>query len=66
MKVSRADLDYKAYQTYQAQQTRLQAQRDEDYRKLVEKRKLDRIDEERIARNRRLERTKGTNIDVYC
>lgn len=38
--------------------------REEDYRKLVEKRSFDRIIAERIARNIRLGLDKGQNIDM--
>jgi hypothetical protein len=37
---------------------------EEDYRKLVEKRNLDRIIAERVERNMRLDRDKGRYIDV--
>jgi hypothetical protein len=38
--------------------------REEDYRKLVERRSFDRIIAERIARNIRLGLDKGQNIDM--
>jgi hypothetical protein len=37
---------------------------EEDYRKVIEKRNLDRIIAERIERNMRLDRDKGRYIDV--
>ena len=63
MKISAAELNQRAYK---AEDLRAQEKRNEDYRKLVEKRRLDRIVEERIARNRRLGLDKGHNIDVEC
>ena len=38
--------------------------REEDYRKVIEKKNLDRIIAERIERNMRLDRDKGRYIDV--
>ena len=63
MKISATELNQRAYR---AEDIRAQERRNEDYRKLVEKRRLDRIVEERIARNRRLGLDKGHNIDVEC
>jgi hypothetical protein len=63
MKISATELNQRAYK---AEDIRAQERRNEDYRKLVEKRRLDRIVEERIARNRRLGLDKGHNIDVEC
>lgn len=51
---------------YNLEQVNLQKKREEDYRKLVEKQKLDRIVEDRLARNRRLDLDKGRNIDLEC
>jgi len=53
-------------QRYNLEQVRFQEKRDEDYRKLVEKRNLDRIAEERVERNIRLDLDKGRNIDIKC
>ena len=36
----------------------------EDYRKVIEKKNLDRIIADRVARNMRLDRDKGRNVDV--
>jgi asparagine synthetase B (glutamine-hydrolysing) len=63
MKISATELNQRAYK---AEDLRAQEKRNQDYRKLVEKRRLDRIVEERIARNRRLGLDKGHNIDVEC
>ena len=51
---------------YNLEQVRLQEKREDDYRKLVEKRKFDEIVAERIARNIRLDLDKGRNIDIEC
>jgi hypothetical protein len=48
------------------QRIRTQDKRDEDYRKVVERRNFDRIIAERVARNIRLGLDKGRNIDVEC
>ena len=46
------------------ERTNIQYKREEDYRKLVERRNLDRIIAERIQRNIRLGLDKGRHIDV--
>jgi len=51
---------------YQLDQVRLQKKRDADYSKVVEKRRLDQIIAERVARNIRLDLDKGRHIDVDC
>ena len=48
------------------QRSQQQERREDDYRKLVEKRNFDRIVAERIARNIRLGLDKGQNIDLEC
>jgi len=48
------------------QKVQQQDKREEDYRKLVEKRNFDRLIAERVARNIRLGLDKGRNIDVEC
>jgi len=53
-------------QRYNLEQVRFQEKRDEDYRKLVEKRNFNRIAEERVERNIRLDLNKGQNIDIEC
>ena len=63
MKISATELNQRAYK---AEDIRAQERRNEDYRMLVEKRRLDRIVEERIARNRRLGLDKGQNVDLDC
>ena len=51
---------------YQLDQVRLQKKRDADYSKVVEKRRLDQIIAERVARNIRLDLDKGRHIDIDC
>jgi hypothetical protein len=63
MKISAAEINQRAYT---AEAVRTQEKRDEDYRKLIEKRRLDVIVDERIARNRRLGLDKGQNVDLDC
>jgi hypothetical protein len=63
MQVSRTQ---QALIRYNVEQERLQDKREEDYRKLVEKRKFDEIVAERIRRNIRLGLDKGHKIDIEC
>lgn len=51
---------------YNLEQRNLQIKRDEDYRKVVEKRNFDQIVADRVARNIRLDLDKGRNVDVEC
>lgn len=51
---------------YNLEQRRLQDKRDEDYRKVIEKRKFDEIAAQRTERNIRLDLDKGRNIDLEC
>jgi hypothetical protein len=48
------------------EQVRLQERHEEDYRRVVEKRKFDQIIAERVSRNLRLDLDKGRNIDIEC
>jgi hypothetical protein len=41
-----------------------QLKRNEDYRKVIEKKNIERIIADRIERNMRLDRDRGRNIDV--
>jgi hypothetical protein len=47
-----------------AERANNQYKREEDYRKVVEKKNIERIIAERVERNMRLDRDKGRNIDV--
>jgi hypothetical protein len=61
MNVSRVNYNL---QLARQERIRLQDRREEDYRKVVEKRNFDRINAERVARNIRLGLDKGRHIDV--
>ncbi len=61
MNVSRVDHNL---QLHRQERIQLQDRREEDYRKVVEKRKFDRIMAERVARNIRLGLDKGRHVDV--
>jgi hypothetical protein len=63
MNVSRVDHNL---QVHRQERIQLQDNREEDYRKVVEKRNFDRIIAERVARNVRLDSNKGRHIDVEC
>ena len=49
---------------YNLEQVNIQQKREDDYRKVVEKRNFDEIVAERVARNIRLDLDKGRNIDI--
>ncbi len=51
---------------YNLEQRNLQIKREEDYRKVVEKRNFEQIVAERVARNIRLDLDKGRQVDVNC
>ena len=62
MNVSRVQQEQ--IQRYNLEQANLQRKREEDYRKALEKRNLDDIIAERVARNIRLDSDKGRHIDI--
>ena len=64
MNVSRADEC--RIRDYNLEQNNIQRKREDDYRKLVEKRNFEQIVAERVARNIRLDLDKGRNIDAMC
>lgn len=64
MNVSR--VQQQQIERYNLEQANLQRKREEDYRKALEKRNLDDIIAERVARNIRLNLDKGHNIDLEC
>ena len=49
---------------YNLEQSNIQKKREEDYRKVVEKRNFEQIVAERVARNLRLDLDKGRHIDI--
>jgi hypothetical protein len=59
-------VDQSRIRDYNLEQVNLQKKREEDYRKVVEKRNFDQILAERVARNIRLDLDKGKNLDVEC
>ena len=61
-----SQVDQRRIREYNLEQKRLQEKRDEDYRKVIEKRKFEDIVAERVARNLRLDLDKGRNIDIEC
>jgi len=61
MNVSRVDNNL---QLHRQERIQLQDRREDDYRKVVEKRNFDRIMTERVARNIRLGLDKGRHVDV--
>ena len=63
MKVSKVNEHLQAYQVAMYNSVK---HREEEYRHLLEKRKLDRIEETRVQRARRLNLDKGQNIDLDC
>ena len=64
MNISKADQC--RIREYNLEQVNLQVKRDEDYRKVIEKRNFEQIVSERIERNIRLDLDKGRNIDIEC
>ena len=48
------------------EQRNLQEKREEDYRKLVERKNFEQMVAERVVRNLRLDLDKGKNIDLEC
>jgi hypothetical protein len=64
MNISRAEQNQ--IKEYNLEQVNLQKKREEDYRKVVEKRNFDQIVAERVARNIRLDLDKGKNLDLEC
>ena len=53
-------------QRYNQEQVRMQEKREDDYRKLTERKNFDQLIAERVARNIRLGHDKGRNIDIEC
>ena len=53
-------------QRYNQEQVRMQEKREDDYRRLTERKNFDQLIAERVARNIRLGHDKGRNIDIEC
>ena len=68
MSISRAEQSVIKYnlEQYRLDQTRLEKQREQDYAKQIEKRRLDLVIAERVSRNLRLDLDKGRHIDLEC
>jgi hypothetical protein len=64
MNISKADQC--RIREYNLEQVNLQRKREDDYRKVMEKKNFDRIVAERVARNIRLDADKGHQIDIEC
>ena len=62
MQVSR--IQQQQIQQYNLEQVQLQKKREQDYQKVVEKRRFEDIVAERVARNLRLDLDKGRHIDA--
>ena len=66
MSISRAEQSVIKYnlEQYRLDQTRLEKQREQDYAKQIEERRL--VIAERVSRNLRLDLDKGRHIDLEC
>jgi hypothetical protein len=53
-------------QQYNSEQVQLQQKREQDYQKVIEKRRLEDIVAERVSRNLRLGLDKGRSVDIEC
>jgi len=62
MKISR--INQHNIESDRLERTNIQYKREEDYRKRVEKKNIERIIADRVERNMRLDRDKGRYIDV--
>jgi hypothetical protein len=68
MNISRAEQSVIKYnqEQYRLDQTRLEKQREQDYAKKIQDRRLDQIIADRVQRNLRLDLDKGRHIDLEC
>ena len=68
MDISRAEQSVIKYnqEQYRLDQARMDKQREQDYSKKIEERRLDQIIAERVSRNLRLDLDKGRHIDLEC
>ena len=68
MEISRAEQCVIKYnlEQYRVDQVRLEKQREQDYSKKIEERRVDQMIAERVSRNLRLDLDKGRNIDIEC
>ena len=68
MNISRAEQSIikHNHEQYRLDQVRLEKQREQDYAKKIEERRLDQMIAERVSRNLRLDLDKGRHIDLEC
>jgi hypothetical protein len=68
MNISRAEQSVIKYnqEQYRLDQARLEKQREQDYAKKIEERRLDQVIADRVSRNLRLDLDKGRHIDLEC
>ena len=68
MNISRAEQSVIKYnqEQYRLDQARLEKQREQDYAKQIQERRLDQVIAERVSRNLRLDLDKGRHIDLEC
>jgi hypothetical protein len=68
MNISRAEQSVIKHnlEQYRLDQTRLEKQREQDYAKKIEERRLDQVIADRVSRNLRLDLDKGRHIDLEC
>ena len=68
MNISRAEQSVIKYnlEQYLLDQARLEKQREQDYAKKIEERRLDQVIADRVSRNLRLDLDKGRHIDLEC
>ena len=68
MEISRAEQSIIKYnlEQYRLDQARMEKQRETDYAKKIEERRVDQIIAERVSRNLRLDLDKGRHIDLEC
>jgi len=68
MEISRAEQSVIKYniEQYRLDQARLEKQRETDYAKKIEERRLDQVIADRVSRNLRLDLDKGRHIDLEC
>ena len=68
MDISRAEQSIIKYnqEQYRLDQARLEKQREQDYSKKIEERRIEQVIAERVSRNLRLDLDKGRHIDLEC
>ena len=68
MNISRAEQSVIKHnlEQYRLDQVRMEKQREQDYAKQIQERRLDQMIAERVSRNLRLDLDKGRHIDLEC